>query len=80
MVVYDLHLFACSCGILATLGCCSKFVVKCIWMRARRYFAPAGKVKEYEGGLQDVVVVGAGISGLVTAQAFVAEHADTVRK
>ena len=40
----------------------------------------AGDVKDYEGGLQDCVVVGAGISGLVTAQAFVAEHADTVKK
>ena len=40
----------------------------------------AGDIKENEGGLQDVVVVGAGISGLVTAQAFVAEHADTIKK
>ncbi len=39
-----------------------------------------GDMREYEGGLQDVVVVGAGISGLVTAQALVAEHSDTVSK
>ncbi|CAL5228570.1 g11727 [Coccomyxa viridis] len=42
--------------------------------------AASGDAKDYEGGLQDCVVVGAGISGLVTAQAFVAEHADTVKK
>ena len=49
-------------------------------MRRSYLIASAGSVKEYEGGLQDVVVVGAGISGLVTAQAFVAEHADSVKK
>ncbi|KAK9902125.1 hypothetical protein WJX75_005247 [Coccomyxa subellipsoidea] len=40
--------------------------------------AYSGTVAEYEGGVQDVVVVGAGISGLTTAQALVAEHAGTV--
>ncbi len=37
-------------------------------------------MQEYEGGLQDVVVVGGGISGLVTAQALVSDHADTVSR
>lgn len=51
-----------------------------ITMRRSYRNVPAGSVREYEGGLQDVVVVGAGISGLVTAQAFVAEHADSVKR
>ena len=40
----------------------------------------AGDVQDYEGGMQDVVVVGGGISGLVTAQALVSDHADTVSR
>ena len=33
-----------------------------------------------EEGVYDCVVVGGGISGLVTAQAFVSDHPDTIKK
>jgi len=41
--------------------------------------SPRGS-EENEQGVLDCVVVGAGISGLVTAQAFVSDQADTVRR
>ena len=40
--------------------------------------SPSASGVEYEEGLLDCVVVGGGISGLVTAQAFVSEQADVV--
>jgi hypothetical protein len=41
---------------------------------------PSPRGSEDEQGVLDCVVVGAGISGLVTAQAFVSDQADTVRR
>ena len=40
--------------------------------------SPSTSGKDEDGGLLDCVVVGAGISGLVTAQAFVSDQADVV--
>ena len=40
--------------------------------------SPSTSSKDEDGGLLDCVVVGAGISGLVTAQAFVSDQADVV--
>lgn len=45
-----------------------------------RQKAPPNENYQTEEGLYDCVVVGGGISGLVTAQAFVSDHSKTIKK
>ena len=52
----------------------------CAAATTSRQTAPPNNNYQTEAGVYDCVVVGGGISGLVTAQAFVSDHAQTVKK